>query len=195
MTGAGGGHRRTAAEGWCCTHLRAGLDLADEEVDADVGDAVEERLGLGGVLEEPRLALLERLRAAALDHVREERPGRAAEADEGHLARERGARARDRGVDVPELLVDVDVLGEALDVRGRDERVGEVRARVHLHLHAHRLRDDEDVGEDDRGVDEPGEPPDRLEGDLHRELGRAADLEEAVFCAHREELCVRSCAV
>ena len=98
------------------------------------------------------------------------------------------ARLRDRLVDVPELLVDVDDLRQLLDVRGGDERVGEVRSGVHLHLHAHRLRDDEDVAEDDGGIDEPGVPPDGLEGDFFRELGRAADLEESVLRAHFEEL-------
>lgn len=42
-------------------HLSAGVDLADEEVDADVGDASEERLALLRILEQPSLGLLERL--------------------------------------------------------------------------------------------------------------------------------------
>jgi len=41
-------------------HLRAGLDLPDE-IRTDVRNAVEQRAGLGGVLEESRLRLLQRL--------------------------------------------------------------------------------------------------------------------------------------
>jgi hypothetical protein len=45
----------------CEAHLSARVDLADEEVDADVRDASEERLALLRILEQPSLGLLERL--------------------------------------------------------------------------------------------------------------------------------------
>ena len=50
----------------------------------------------------------------------------------------------------------------------------------HLHRHAHGLRDDEDVAEDDGGVDEVGVAVDRLEGQGGRNLRRAAAGEEVV---------------
>ena len=50
----------------------------------------------------------------------------------------------------------------------------------HLHRHAHGLRDDEDVAEDDGGVDEVGVAVDRLEGQGGRDLRRAAAGEEVV---------------
>ena len=99
------------------------------------------------------------------------------------------SRARDRGEDVAKLLVHIDVLAQARDVRRRVERLGEERAWVHLDGHAHGLRDDEDVAEDDGGVQEARVPPDGLQGYFGGELGRAADLEEAVFCAYFTELC------
>ena len=68
------------------TCLCASLDLTDKEIDANVRYPVEEFFGLFRVLEQPGLAFLERLRAATLDHVREQRPRRAAEANERDLA-------------------------------------------------------------------------------------------------------------
>lgn len=96
-------------------------------------------------------------------------------------------RARDRGEDVAELRVDVDVRAQAGDVRGRVQRLGEERARVHLDGHPHRLGDDEDVAEDDRGVEEACVSPNGLQRHLGGELWCAADLEEAVFCAYFTE--------
>ena len=58
--------------------------------------------------------------------------------------------------------------------------------RDHLDLQAERLWDDEDVAENDGGVE--GEPADGLQRDLGRELGRAADLEELVLLAELAEL-------
>ena len=58
--------------------------------------------------------------------------------------------------------------------------------RDHLDLQSEGLRDDEDVGEDDGGVE--GEPADGLQRDLGGELGRAADLEELVLLAELAEL-------
>jgi hypothetical protein len=177
--------QRQSADLCACVHL------ADDVVDADVRDAAQERLRLGGVPEEPRLALLVSLAAAALDHVAHDCPRRAGEADERNLAVDGVPRARERLEHVPELLLDIDVLAEARKVRGRVERRGEARGGVHADLEAHRLRDDKDVAEDDRGVEEALVPPERLERDLACELGRPADLEELVLCAHLPELCAR----
>jgi hypothetical protein len=51
------------------------------------------------------------------------------------------------------------------------------------------LRDDEDVTEDDRGVDEAMVSPYRLERDLTRKLGRPADLKKLVLSPDGAELC------
>jgi len=88
-------------------------------------------------------------------------------------------------VHVAESLVDGHGGVDALDVLEGAQGVGEAGALAfeHLHLEAERLGDDEDVGEDDGGV-QLGEAVDGLHGDGHREGGRAADLKEGVLFAH-----------
>ena len=56
-------------------------------------------------------------------------------------------------------------------------------------LHAYRLQDDEDVTEDDRGINEAKVSPYRPERDLARKLGRPADLEKLVLSPDGAELC------
>ena len=163
--------------------------MADEEVDANARDTSEERLALLRILEQPSLGLLERLGPAPLDHVREQGPRRTTKADERDLTAERVARARDGGKDVVELLAHVDVLAQARDVGGGVERRGEGRRGIHEDLHAHRLRDDKDVAEYDRGVDEAHIPPYGLERDLARERGRPAYLKKLVLSPDGAELC------
>lgn len=48
----------------------------------------------------------------------------------------------------------------------------------HLDRHAHGLGDDEDVGEDDGGVDQAGVALNGLEGQGRGDLGVAADFKE-----------------
>jgi hypothetical protein len=165
--------------------LRARDDLAREILDAELRDDLEQLLGLVRVPVQPRLGLAEDLGPAALDHVAEEGPGRAAEADERDAAAQFFARQRDGLVDVVELFFDVVLVrGQVvvLGVGGRGERVREGGAFFgqHLHRHAHGLRDDEDVAEDDGGVDEVGVAVDRLEGQGRRDFRGAAAGEEVV---------------
>ena len=171
------------------SHLSACVDLADEEVDADVCDTCKELLGLLRMLEQPRLGLLERFGPASFHHVREQRPRRAAEPDKRDLAGEPVPRSCDGSKDVAELLVHVDVLAQARDIRRRVERGGERRRGIHEDLHAHGLRDDKDVAEDDGGVEQARIPPDWLERDFAREGWRAADLKKLVLRTNRAELC------
>jgi hypothetical protein len=98
-------------------------------------------------------------------------------------------RARDGGKDVVEFLVHVDVLAETRDIFGRVEWRGEGRGGIHKDFHPHRLRDDEDVTEDDRGIDETQVPPYRLESDLARERRRPADFEKLVLSPDGAKLC------
>ena len=125
--------------------LRARDDLAREVLDAEVGDDGEQGPRLGRVPVQPGLGGAEDLGPPALDHVAEQGPGRAAEADEWDPAPELLARQRDGAVDVVELRGHVDFLRDefgVLWVRGRGERVRERWAlfREHLHRHAHGLR-------------------------------------------------------
>lgn len=165
-------------------HLGAGLDLQAEILDADLGRLLEEGLGLLGILVDPRLALLGQLGVA--DHVAEQGPRRTAEANQGDAARQLRPGQRNGLVDVVELLGDVDVLLEHLGVlaiRGGQQGFREVRALLvdHLDRHAQGLGDDEDVGEDDGGIDEAGEALNGLQGERRGHLGVPAALEEVAL--------------
>lgn len=165
------------------TNLSASLNLQRQILDTQLRNLLQQRLGLLRVLIDPRLDLLEQLRAAALHHVAEESPGSTGEAEQRDAAVELLARERDGLVHVVQLLGHVDValhqLG-VLPVGGGAERVGEVRTLLvdHLDCHAHRLRDHEDVGEDDGGVDQAGIALDGLESQGRGDLGVAADFKE-----------------
>ena len=117
-----------------------------------------------------RLMQPEALAAAALDHVGAHRPGAAGEADQRHAAaRVRGGSAprrrsrtcsSRRGSGTP----------EPVDVGGRAHRALELRALARLELQAqiHGVRDGQDVGEQDRGVERIA--VDGLQRDLAGEL-------------------------
>jgi hypothetical protein len=51
----------------------------------------------------------------------------------------------------------------------------------HYHFHAHGLRYDEDIGEDDSGIDESGKALDRLNGNGRCDFGVPTALEEVAF--------------
>jgi hypothetical protein len=170
------------------THLSTGIDLANKEVYADVCDASEKRLTLLRILEQPSFSLLERLGPATLNHIREQGPRCAAKANKRDLTAEPMPGARDGGIDVTEFLVHIDVLAKTHDICGRVEWSREERCRVHENLHAHGLRDNEDVTEDYRCIDEAQIPPDWLERDLARKRRRPADLKKLVLSPDSAEL-------
>ena len=152
-------------------------------LDTDISDLSQELLGLLGILVDPCLDLREQLGTSALDHVTEQCPGSSTEAYQGHLALELLACQCDSIINVAQLSSDVDVLGEnlaVLSVIGALERVREVRALLvdHLNSHAHGLRNNEDIREDDGGIDEACEAADRLEGDFCCNFGVAAAFEK-----------------
>lgn len=76
------------------------------------------------------------------------------------------------------------------EVRGVHEGLGEHGPLLgqHEHLHAHCLGHDEDVTEDDAGVEE-GVAVDRLEGQGRGDRGGLTAFEEGVVFPHGEELC------
>ena len=97
--------------------------------------------------------------------------------------------ACDGGKHVAEILVHIDVLTKTYDICGRVERCGEEWCRVHDNLHAHGLRDNEDVAEDYRCVDETLIPPDRLKRDLACKRRSLADLKKLVLSPESAKLC------
>lgn len=150
---------------------------------ANIRNLVQQLLRLLRIAVNPLLALRKELSTSALDHVAEQRPGRAAEANQRHAPGQLLPGERDGLVHVPELGLDVHFPAHhlaVLAVAGVLERVWKVRALLLQHLddHSHGLGDHEDVGEDDGGVEEAGVALDGLEGDCRSDLGIAADLEE-----------------
>lgn len=169
-------------------HLSTSLNLSDEILCANFGDALKNRLCVLRRLVRPRLCLLPCPASSTFNHVAEEGPRSGAEPNEGDFSLEAVPSLCDGGIDVLELLEDVGLAVEdaLLSVLGALEGMGEVRtdAAEHLNLHAHRLGNDKDVGEDDAGVEEAFEAADGLESDLAGKFGGAADGKERVLLPH-----------
>jgi hypothetical protein len=171
------------------TYLSAGVDLADEKVDANICNTIEERLALLRILEQPRFSFLEGFGPTSLDHVREEGPRCATEANKWDLAAEPVSRPRNSLKDVAKFLLHVDVLAQAANVRWRVERSRECGGGVHKDLHAHGLRDDENVAKNDGCVDETRVPPYWLQCNLARQRRRLTYLKKLVLCTKGTEFC------
>jgi hypothetical protein len=152
-------------------------------VHAGIGNLGQQLLRLLGILVNPSLDLSKQLRAAALNHVAEKRPGRTAESNQWHSARQLLPRQSNGLVDVVELGGHVELSVEdlfVLSVGWGLERVREVRSLLvhHLDLHAQGLGDDEDVGEDDGSVQQALESLDWLQRQGGGDLGVSAALKE-----------------
>ena len=122
-------------------------------------------------------------RALSGDHIGRDRPRRAAEADQRDLRIERGAHPAQRFIHRLELG-EVGLRRQRLDLLRRIQRI-EPRAFADLEPDraAERVGNDQNVGEDDRGVEI--EAADRLQRDLGGEFRREAEIEEAAgFGAH-----------
>src|SRR6266481_410785 len=160
-----------------------GRELRVEVADERVGDPGQQPMRQVLVGEDQRLCLLEAARGLPFDHVGGERPGSAAEADQGDAAVQALQRRADRFHDVPEVALRVGH-PQLVDVRRRAQGLRELRPLVFQdELHAHRFGHHQDVAEEDGGVD--AEDVHRLDGDLRRQIGRLAQLQEGNPGAHR----------
>lgn len=168
------------------------MHLSNEVLCADLGDLAQDGFGVLRVVVSPLLDLLPSLATPTFHHIPKQRPRSRAEPNQRHLAVQRLAGQSNRREDVLELLKDVGLAVEdaLLGVLDRFERVGEVRsyAAEHLDFHAHGLRDDEDVGEDDGGVEQARVATDGLHRELAGECWGATDGEEGVILAEGQEL-------
>ena len=173
--------------------------LLGKELNHKIRSALQELVRCFGVLKHPAFALGEEFAAAAFNHVGHEGPGGADEAKQRDLAGVAGCAQGcefllcllDGVKDVGELGGD-EVRGgggkvDAGEIFGLADGIGEDGAALleHFDCEAEGLRDHEDVGEDDGGVEE-GVSLDGLEGDGGGEGGGAADGEEVVrgLCGH-----------
>ena len=163
-------------------NLGACLDLGEQVGDRGVGQQIHEP-GEGGRLGEHQpLDLGVGARVAALDHIAGQGEGGAGEADQryaaGELAGRQAQRLEDEG-HVAARVADV----HALQIGGAAHRALDHRpvVSVEMKADAHALERQQDVGEDDGAVEiEAGK---RLERDLDRHLGPAAELDEAQLLA------------
>src|SRR6185436_19963486 len=119
------------------------------------------------------------LRRAAFDQIAREGERRAREADQRDL--ELALHDADRVQHRRQIALGLDRL-ERRDVRLGGDRIPDRRPLVlhELDVDPHRLRQEQDVAEDDRGI-ESGELADRLERDLCGELRGAADVEDRML--------------
>ena len=153
---------------------------------AELGNSLKQRFRLVRVSKDPCLDPDEQLAAAALDHVTKQSPRRPAEANQWHPASELSPRKSDGLVHVVQRLGHFDRAVHdfaVLRVLWRLQRIGKVGALLvhHDDLHAHGLRDDQDVGEDDGGVEKALIAVDGLQRERRRDLGRPAALEEVMI--------------
>lgn len=160
--------------------------MESQVLDAKFSNLLQQRFALLGVLVDPRLGLNEHLAATSFDHVAQQRPRRTTEANQRHPACQFLSGHGDRLVDIVKRLCYIHLPLEnllVLLVLWRLQRVGEVRALFvhHYDFHAHCLRDYEDVGEDDGGVDEAGVALDGLESEGRGDLGAATALKEVIL--------------
>lgn len=191
------GRERTGPRIEQLPRARTGVELNREERAGHLREPRHERVPRGPVSgdEAPRPEVI--LRRPALDQVRGEREGRAREPDQrDRLAAllpdlaEQVGRAGDSGDDrfgslAHKCRVDPDEFG---DVRRCFARLREDRpsAGRDFDLDAGESQRHDDVAEEDRRVDAVA--PDRLQGDLARELGRQARLEHRARLAQRAVL-------
>lgn len=151
--------------------------------DANIRNLVQQLLRLLGVFVDPSLAVLEQLRATTFNHVAEQGPWRSAETNQRHSACQLLPCQGDTLVNVAQFLGNVNTAVHYLPillVLWGSQRIGEVRSLAfqHFNNHAHGLGNDEDVGEDNGGVDEAGKPIDWLQGQGGSNFGIAAAFEK-----------------
>ena len=159
-------------------HRRPALRLEPQVVDRHVRQAAEEQVKGARVPVDEPLGLHVLPGRPSLNEVSREGERSAREPDDRALQfllqepLDRSADERDRGARVE--------VGQRLHVRTRADRVPDdgTEARVDRELDPEPRERQRDVREHDPGVDIV--PPDRLEGDLRRQLWSARDLEDRV---------------
>ena len=148
-------------------------EIADRGVDQHVDDACE-RLGMA-IGQQPRRRLIRR--AAPGDHVSRNRPWCAAKSDQRHRWIEVAPHPAQRLVDRREFRI-VCLCCECRNQLRRIERIEPWSfADFKANGAAERVRNHQDVGEDDRGIEL--EAADRLQRHLGRVVRRETEIEEA----------------
>ena len=179
--------RELPVRGWCQhtapgveehDRLRTRGDLGIEVGAGRVGEDREQSAEFARLAVQEALDRPEGLAAAALDHVGRHRPRAARKADQGYAAAELAPHEPHRVHDVAQLALRVGH-AEPSDVGRGLYRTRDARslARFELETEVHRVRDRQDVREEDRGVE--AETCERLQRHLAGELGCRAERKKA----------------
>ena len=116
-------------------------------------------------------------RLRAVDHVAGQRPGRAGKTDQRLFRRQRCLDAGDGLVDRRQAMLEVvEHRSRRAVLAGHQRLQHRALALAELDLAAQRVRDHQDVGEHDGGVEV--EAADRLQGHFHRQFRGVAEIEE-----------------
>ena len=152
------------------------------------GESLQKLRGRLGKAIDPLFNLGKQLAPSAFDHVAEQRPGRATEANQWHPPLKSHSREGDCLIDVIEVLRKVHraVHNPEIPSIRRGQRGGEMRSLLidHLHRHPHRLWDDQDIREDDGGIDESSIAIDGLQRQCACYLRCSTALEEVPLPFH-----------
>ena len=150
--------------------LRAGFDLRAQVVGDHVGEAIAEPVPRRGLRVHERLGPRVAGRRPAFDRVGGQRERRAAEADQRHASVELAPQQPDRLEHVPERLARLE-RAQPIDVGRGADRMCDRRpfALDEIEVQPHRREGQQQVGEENRGVDV--DRVDRLQRDRDSELG------------------------
>ena len=161
--------------------LRARLDLAFQIGGHHARELVHQPVPDGRLPVHEPLGFDVVPRGAPFNRVAGQRERRAGEADQRHASIEPAAGQRN-GVRHIAEFAPVDQL-ERVHVRARPDGVVDHGSLAFLEreAEAHRLEREQNVGEDNRGIER--EAVDRLKRDLRRQLGRLADFEDGMLRA------------
>ncbi len=167
--------------------LDAGFDLRGEVVAHHRRELLAEAVPRGGVAVHERFGVRVVGRRPTFDRVRGQRERRAAEPDERNSAVELAADEADRLQHVRERLAWFEHV-QALDVSRRPHGTLDrgTLAFDEVEGQAHGLEREQQVGEENRGVNLDG--ADRLQRDLGGQLRRAAELEQGAPLAQHAVL-------
>jgi hypothetical protein len=163
--------------------LRSCLDLGVEVRDRELREALEQRPQHLRRTHHHALQHREAARALSLDEVRGEGEGSAREAEERDRLRVELAPQRPQDVEHEPHGVAGVGYAQPLDVVRRTDGLGDDGTRAELHVDPGPEERHEDVGEHDHGLG--AQEPQRLQGDLHRPVHVAAQLEKRDLLAHR----------
>ncbi len=154
--------------------IGAGINLADQIGDRRLDQYIHQTLEPIRVLKRqaPRRDMLRR--SPSGNHIGRNRPRRPAKADHRLVAGERFPRQPHSLEDGPKLLGNA-VRLKRTEVGGKGRQLRAL-ALLKMHTLPKRVRNNENVGEDDRGIEI--KPPHRLQRHLGREFRRKAELKE-----------------